>query len=117
MYANSTISPQSSVVLGDQLLFLGDDSVNGKELWVYDASNDSGWMAADIAVGSDSAWSTYGNLNPMRSGTKVLFEAQTISVTKIFGGMTASMPQFGVQQISQILISLFKDIHTILTAN
>ena len=75
VYANSTISPQSSVVLGDQLLFLGDDSVNGKELWVYDASNDSGWMAADIAVGSDSAWSTYGNLNPMRSGTKVLFEA------------------------------------------
>ncbi|DAC58120.1 MAG TPA: hypothetical protein D7I07_04230 [Candidatus Poseidoniales archaeon] len=75
VYVNSTISPTRSVVLGDQLLFLGDDSVNGKELWVYDASNGSGWMAADIAVGSDSAWSLFGNLNPMRSGTKVLFEA------------------------------------------
>ncbi len=60
VYVFSTISPTRSVVLGDQLLFLGDDSVNGKELWVYDASNGSGWMAADIAVGSDSAWSLFG---------------------------------------------------------
>ena len=75
VYVNSTLNTARSVVLGDQLLFLGDDGVNGKELWVYDASNDSAWMAADIAVGSDSAWSLYGNLNPMRSGTKVLFGA------------------------------------------
>ena len=75
VYVNSTIDTARSVVLGDQLLFLGDDGVHGKELWVYDASNDSGWMAADIAVGSDSAWLSYGYLNPMRSGTKVLFEA------------------------------------------
>ena len=75
VYVNNSLSASRTAVIGNQLLFQGYDSVNGKELWVYDASNDSAWMAADIAVGSDSAWSTYGAFNPLRSGTKVLFEA------------------------------------------
>ena len=75
VHINNSLSTSRTAVIGNQLLFQGYDSVNGKELWVYDANNDSAWMAADIAVGSDSAWSTYGQFNPLRSGTKVLFEA------------------------------------------
>ena len=75
VYVNSSLSNTRSAVLGNQLLLLGDDSVNGKELWIHDSTNDSAWMAADIAAGAGSGWSTYGGFNPLRSGTKVLFEA------------------------------------------
>lgn len=61
------------VVLGDKLIFIGEDATNGEELWITDGTVSGTKLLKDIEVGSSSSSPT----NIEKSGDRVFFSATT----------------------------------------
>ena len=59
-------------VIGDYLLFTGEDATNGEEVWVYNGVDDP-TVLKDIAAGAASSDPNF--LEPSLDGTKVFFSA------------------------------------------
>ena len=62
-------------VVGDTLYYVTTTTNNGRELWAYDTSNASSWLAADLSPGSSSTG--FGtNMKPIVVGDTIYFEAR-----------------------------------------
>jgi flagellin-like protein len=63
--------------VGTRLYFDADDNVDGTELWAYETTNSSAWLAADIRSGGSSNPGQYSGITAM--GTRLYFDAYTDS--------------------------------------